>query len=375
MYKLAFSLFSLDPQNMRWFSLKRLLVVLIIVPLFILFLLINRFCLFWDIILFPQFKNQKIISPVFIIAAPRTATTYLYHLLAADDKNFTTFSLWEIIFAPSIIQKYFILGYFKMDKWMGSPIKKIILFLEKKIFGDFTRIHKIGLGLPEEDEAILLWNMSTIYLNFFFPDTNHFADYFAFDKSMAAEKKIKIMRFYASCVLRHNYVFNRNHSKRFLSKNPAMMAKVESLYSIYPDANVLNINRCPGATIPSTIALNNNIYRFFSSKKPSQEMNNQTKSTLIEWYRLAHINLDLYFPDKTIYIDFRKLIRNEHSTLKMICDQLGLEYDHFVKLQKKLIRSSDHKSSNRYDLSDDSDLRQILGELPFMIPYCEYVGS
>lgn len=371
MYKLTFSLFSLDPQNMRWFNLKRMLVVLIMVPLYILFLIINRFCLFLDTLIFPQFKKQQIVNPVFIIAAPRTATTYLYHLLAADHTNFTAFRLWEIIFAPSIIQKLFFLRFFKIDKRMGSPIKNAIMFLENKIFGDFTQIHKIGLGLPEEDEAILLWNMSTIYLNFFFPDTNHFADYFAFDATMPEKKKTRIMHFYARSVLRHNYVFNRDSSKRFLSKNPAMMSKVESLYKIYPDATVLNINRCPGATIPSTVALNNNIYRFFTSAKPTPEMDIRTKNILVEWYKMAQWNLESYYPKNTIKIDFRKLISKDQSTLKKICDLLGLEYNNFIVLQNYQKTESDHKSSNSYFLLDDNDLRKVLSELPFMIPYCE----
>jgi hypothetical protein len=244
------------------------------------------------------------------------------------------------------------------------------LFFEKKIFGDFTRIHKIGLELPEEDEAILLWNMSTIYLNFFFPDTNHFADYFAFDKSMPVNKKVKIMRFYARCVSRHNYVFNRDCSKRFLSKNPAMMAKIESLYTIYPDATLLNINRCPGATIPSTVALNNKIYRFFTLQKPSLEMDSKTRYILVEWYKMAHLNFELFYPANTISIDFRKLIKQEENTLKMICDQFGLDFNNFKKLKNNRTIDSDHKSSNTYGLLDEFDLSQVLSELPFMIPYC-----
>jgi hypothetical protein len=291
-------------------------------------------------------------------------------VLAADTAHFTAFRLWEIIFAPSIIQKYFFLGFFNIDKWFGSPIRKTTIFLEKKIFGDFTRIHKIGLNLPEEDEAILLWNMSTIYLNFFFPDTNHFADYFAFDSTMPEWKRNRIMQFYAKCVLRHNYVFNRNGDKRFLSKNPAMMAKVESLHKIYPDATVLNINRCPGTTIPSTLALNNNIYRFFTSRKPSQEMNDKTRDILIEWYKMANTHLVCYYPKQTLIIDFSKLIRNDEATWKMICDRLGVGYDNLIKLQETRLTQEDHKSSNAYVKLNENELAFVLKEISFMQPYC-----
>ena len=375
MYKLAFSLFSTDPRNMRWFNWKRLLVILIMLPLFMILLVINRCCLFLDTLFFPQFQQQKITNPVFIIAAPRSATTYLFHLLAADTAHFTAFRLWEIIFAPSIVQKYIFIGFFKFDKLAGCPFKKITLFIEKKIFGDFTRIHQIGLNLPEEDEAILLWNMSTIYLNFFFPDTNHFADYFAFDTTMPERKKKKIMQFYTECVLRHNYVFNRDGSKRFLSKNPAMMAKVESLHPFYPDATVLNINRCPASTIPSTIALNNNIYRFFTSRKSSKDMDNKTKDILVEWYKMAEINLESYFPQHTIKICFKKLILGDEATRKMICDRLGLDNNIFMEADNSGLKKLDHKSSNTYAKLNEIELAEVLKKIPFMSAYCTSVNN
>ena len=105
--KLAFSLFSFDSGNMRYFNVRRILISLLLVPVFILCFFINRFFLLLDHVFFPSFKRQIIRNPVFIVAAPRSGTTYLFHTLAKDQTTFTAFKLWEIILAPSIIQKYF----------------------------------------------------------------------------------------------------------------------------------------------------------------------------------------------------------------------------------------------------------------------------
>lgn len=151
------------------------------------------------------------------------------------------------------------------------------------------------------------------------------------------------------------------------------MAKVESLNKIYPNATVLNINRCPGTTIPSTLALNNNIYRFFTSRRPSQEMDDKTRDILVEWYKMAHTNLNRYYPEQTLKIDFSKLICNDEAAWKMICDRLEVGYDNFIKLQETRITQTDHKSSNAYVKLNENELAGVLKEISFMQPYCKSV--
>ncbi|MBP6686630.1 MAG: sulfotransferase, partial [Lacibacter sp.] len=287
-----------------------------------------------DYIFFPHFIRQSINNPVFIVAAPRSGTTYLFHTLASDENSFTAFKLWEIIFAPSILQKYFFRGLLKFDHAIGRPLKKLITFAENSLLGNFKHIHKIGLSLPEEDEAILLWSMSTCYLNFFFPDTTHFYDYFSFDEKMSSRNKEQIMRYYKRYIQRHNFVFNRSGTKRFLSKNPAMMSKVKSLHQFFPDATIVTIARCPSKTIPSTIALNNSIYSFFTSQQPGQSMNERTKNILINWYKMAHENISTFYSGQTINLSFSSLIKNDQSVINNLCNRLSIENNIFTVKQE-----------------------------------------
>ncbi|WP_255460461.1 sulfotransferase [Lacibacter sediminis] len=353
---------------MRWFNTKRILISLILVPIFTICLIINRFFLLLDHVFFPHFIRQSIRNPVFIVAAPRSGTTYLFHTLAADKNNFTTFKLWEIILAPSIIQKYFFLGLLKCDRTLGSPLKKVILSVENRLLDNFKHIHKIGLSLPEEDEAILLWNMSTFYLNFFFPDTNYFNNYFAFDDKMTTVNKERIMRYYRKCVQRHNFVFNRRGTKKFLSKNPAMMSKVKSLHQFFGDATIVTITRCPSKTIPSTIALNNSIYAFFTSKAPGHDINERTKNILINWYKMAHENITAVYSNQTINLSFNGLIKNEQSVINNLCGKLGIEDRLFSTNQDP--EKLNHISRNKYTALGDSELQFILEKMPFISEYC-----
>jgi len=355
---------------MRWFNLRRFLVSIFLLPVFICILLLNRICMLLDYVFFPGFRSLRIEKSIFIISAPRSATTYLFHKLSSQHDKITSFKLWELVFAPSILQKYLFLGFAKIDNFIGKPIQRAVISLERILFSDFRNIHQIGLNMPEEDEAILLWNLTTAYLHFYFPDTNYFDDYFLFDDRIKSVLQKKIMKFYYRCVQRHCFVFNRNNEKYYLSKNPAMMSKIKSLQNFFPDAVILNINRNPASTIPSTIALNNNIYRLFTSRKASAEINERTKSILIEWYKMAHKNLKTYYSQNLVEIDYNKLITDDDETINTICQKLNIKKSEFINSIDEAKSEKEHKSLNKYSAFSASELKEILEEVPFLTKYC-----
>lgn len=275
--------------------------------------------------------------------------------------------LWEIAYAPAITQKYLVLGVLWCDRKMGSPLKKLMLKIESKMLGGFKKIHHMSLSLPEEDEAILMWNYATVYLNFFYMDTTHFDDYFRFDDQISEAKRLRIMRWYYRQVQRHNFVFNRTGEKIFVSKNPAFMSKIKTLHHYFPNAVMLNINRCPSKTIPSTMNLSNAAYSFFTAHKPSDEINFKTKRVVIDWYKMAHSNLQTYYPGTHVKIDFRKLVKGEDQTLRQITQALDLPEETLALDQNK--DAKEHHNKTNYNTLSPAELNEVLDEIPFMREY------
>ena len=366
-FQMIFGVFSFNPKNMRWFNLRRVVLCLFLVPFFISLLVINNLFLLLDYILFPHFLRQETKKPVFIIAAPRSATTYLFHTLA-EDVNFTYFKLWEIIFAPSVCQKYMAVFALQIDRIIGNPIKRTILFIENILIRKFKKIHLIGLNLPEEDEAVLLWSLSSFYLNFFYPDSTFFDDLVLFDDKLNVKRKARIMRSYNNYVKRHNFVFNRNGKKQYLSKNPLMMCKVASLAIIYPDALIVNINRSPAKTLPSTLELNRNLYGLFTSRPVPKELNEKSLRILIDWYKMAEKNINSYFSNQHLKIDFIKLVNQDEAEINRISE--FLRTSPLIRLTNKKTITKKHKSENKYDELSDEQLKLVLAEMPFMADYC-----
>lgn len=366
--QLLFGVFSLNRQNMRWFNLKRILFCLFVFPIFISLFLVNHLFLLLDVVFFPHFIFQKIEKPIFIISAPRSATTFLFHSLAQRTDKYTCVKLWEIIFAPSILQKYLILGIFKLDSFVNSPLKRSIRYIEQLIFGDFKKIHIIGLELPEEDEGFLIWNLSTLYLTYFYSDSHFFKHFYQFDTSMNAPSRARIMKRYHNYIRRHNFVFNRSGTRQFLSKNPLMMNKVASLHRIFPDAQILNINRNLAETLPSTLELNRTIYSAFTSIPTPKHVEENTLEQLINWYLMAHENLEKHYPFQHLKIDFSLLVKQDSAEIQRIADFLELKKEEleFPTRTNKIA----HKSNNTYTRLTKEEMQPILKKLPFMEKYC-----
>ena len=364
----VFGIFSFDKENMRFFNIKRLVVCIIICPLFLSLLIINNLFLAIDFIFFPRFLWQKISNPVFIIAAPRSGTTFLFHSLANNRDYFTAVKLWEIIFAPSILQKYIISGIFKIDKFVGAPLKRSILGIEHLLIGKLKTIHLIGLNMPEEDEGLLVWNLTTLYFNFFYADSNFFEEFLHFDSSMPEKRKQRIMNKYLRLVQRHNFVFNRNNKRRLVSKNPLMMNKIGALSRIFPDAQILNIIRNPKETIPSTIHLGHSLYGIFSSIPQNDRVKLETKDLLISWYRMAEENLNTFYNKQHFKINFYDLVDIQSNEWQRISN--FLEFPNGIIKMDERKEKVGHKSKSSYEKLNEKETEDILKELPFLKPFC-----
>lgn len=362
--QLVLGVFSFRPRHMRGFNLKRVGMVLIMVPIFSLLLVVNNAFLLLDWVLFPYFWRQQVKEPVFIVSAPRSATTYLFHALEQSEQ-FTAIKLWEMVLAPSICQKRLVLGVLRLDRLVGGPIKKTALWLENKLIGDLKQYHRIGLNLPEEDEAMLLWSLSTFYLNFFYPDSTFFDDLVLFDARVKPRRKARIMRQYERYVQRHNFVFNRQDTKRYLSKNPIMMGKIQALSISYPDAKIININRSPAKTIPSTIQLNEKLYRLFTSRPMPTELKAKSLEMLVEWYAMADSSLESHFAGQYVKVDFMKLVKRDPIEVMRISEFIDAPAELLMVKQASKV----HKSEKGYAPLPPAELEEVFKRIPFMSDY------
>ncbi len=369
-FHLIFRTFSFSKLSLRFPSVKRILVVLIIFPIYLILLLFNYIFLFLDELFFPAYRHTDISKAIFITGVPRSATTYVLSLFARDIGHFTCFKFWELMFAPSILQKYIFNFLIWIDSKIGHPVKSLAVLIDRIFFGRFRGIHDIGLTKPEEDEVIFMYSFTSAYLSYFFPEIPATDKYLLFDDLVPENERKHLMRFYSHFVQRHNYVFNRNGDKYFLSKNPSFVSKLRSVSECFPHAKFIYLLRSPYKTIPSTISLNAHIYAATCRLPESCPLIEKTRDMLANWYKMADNAMKERIRERGITINFRNLIEHPKNTMLQLYHFLGIDPLRSVKvdLDNEEKRSRMYKSPHAYDKHAGVDQKWIEEELGYLFP-------
>ena len=85
-----------------------------------------------DHVFFPGFRRQEIRRPVFIIAPPRSGTTFLQKLLARNREVFAPVLMYQTIF-PSITIQKIILGVASLGSRRDSFLGLLVTWIERRL--------------------------------------------------------------------------------------------------------------------------------------------------------------------------------------------------------------------------------------------------
>jgi hypothetical protein len=364
MLKLIFKAFSLQKNSLRRPTFKRIVIVSIVLPLLLLHIGWTHLFLFLDVLFFPKFHLKSTKKAVFIVGVPRSGTSFLLNLVANDEANFTAFRLWELVFAPSIIQKKFWLGLAWFLTKLGFPISRILSVVDKLFFKKLKGIHDLGLQTFEEDELVYLYLFQSVYLMFIFPELEDIHQLLYPDNLDNLTKRIQQQKFYKSLIKRHLYVFNQNENKYFLSKNPIHAVRLESLTTVFPKAKYLLLQRPLEKTIPSTISLNEYLYRIFCTLPNENPLRQQTIKMLLEWHQFIQ-NFDAKSDWQRLEIDFKNMVKSPFAEAEKIHDWLGLSLDEKYKnyLRKQVEFSKNYKSRHRYERLTEAEILLLEGQI------------
>lgn len=200
-----------------------------------------------DELLFPEYRSTQVRKPTFILGIPRSGTTWLQRVLAKDEQ-FAWFRVWECLFAPSISQRYLLLGMAKLL----SPFAILIRHLKLPLLQRLQSIHAIGLQEPEEDFLLLLPVQACFLMVLLCPESARYWQVARFDQALPSLEKRTIMRYYDICIRKH--LCFHGAERKLLSKNPSFTPLIESLRQQYPDANIIACTRTPAEAVPSQLS-------------------------------------------------------------------------------------------------------------------------
>ena len=276
-WRLSLRAFSTNRGRLVELTPKRFFLQCLFIPGLLLGSMAHAIGFLLDDIFFPEYRRVEVKEPVFVVGIARSGTTFLHRLLSEDAGRFTTFKFWELILAPSIVERKCLCALSRVDAGLGGWVRKLVVKFDDWLLGDFRAMHHLSLFEPEEDEWLLMHRFASAFLAFAFPFTDGVRHLLYFDEETASADKARIMAYYKACVQRHLYV--HGPEKRLLSKNPSFSAKVESIRDTFPDAKIVCCVRNPSEALPSFASL----MWFIWGEKPGQSTATaEMRETLLE---------------------------------------------------------------------------------------------
>ncbi|MFH1531840.1 MAG: sulfotransferase [Pseudomonadota bacterium] len=351
---------------------KRLFVLLVMFPAWLLTLLTNWIGLWLDEILFRGYRQQIVERPLFIVGPPRTGSTLLQRLLAGDGQ-FSSMKTWEVLFAPSVTQKLFWNGVGAVDRRLGRPLGRLVVAFEGWAFRDFNGMHPFGLFEPEEDDPILHNIFATGFAALVLPFREDLLPLVFFDEHMSAASQRKIMAFYRRCVQRHLYVFGR--TRRFLSKNPSFSFKIDAVRRAFPDARIVCMVRTPLETVPSTFSFLSYFYDVFCSRREDSPSQAFIHELLSAWYRYPVPKMKEMPEDQHRVVRYDALVADPGAVALECIERLGYHGDAATRawLVAETEKARGFRSGHRYTYDEIAlspaqiaiDYADVMGEYGF----------
>jgi hypothetical protein len=272
-----------------------------------------------DDIFFPAYKKHPVDKPLFILGNFRSGSTFLHRLLSRDTENFTSLTTWDIYLAPSVTSKKIVKAIARVDRAIGSPLKRAALAFDQRSLGK-VRIHRISFFQPEEDENILMHAWSTYFVSFLFPFMDEMPPYQFFDEALKPKQKRRIMAFYRSMLQRHLYATGKKH---FVAKNPAFSAKIETLEEFFPDARIVYLVRNPLDMLPSTASWINYARSVFTEPREKYLYLDEIVKMTQYWYRHPLSYLDSHPSPRHLIEKYDELISDPERVIRKFYRQFG----------------------------------------------------
>jgi len=207
-------------------------------------ILCNRLMLARDRQIYPEIARQEIRQPLFIVGLPRSGTTLLHILLAADPANRAPLT-WEVMSPSPPTSK---------DRRQRVRQAARNLATLRWLAPTFESVHPTGAELPQECVSLMSPTFMSDQFDTMYNVPSYREWFFNQDMRPAYEfhrRSLQHLQF-------------RESSGRWVLKAPAHMFAASALLSVYPDARFVQVHRDPIAAVASVSSLVTILRRVFS---------------------------------------------------------------------------------------------------------------
>ena len=339
--------------RLRTFKLWALFWSLMMLGFFAGFNVMVRVLQALDYVFFPGLRKAKVEAPVFVLANPRSGTTFLHRMMALDEEQFTYMRLWQTIF-PSVIAYRTIWFFGRVDRLVGRPVGRIIGLLERLLFKGWDGVHHVGFNQAEEEEMIFLTSLVDPPVHFVVPHPREYKHHMVLD-NLPQERRTPIVRKYERALRAHVYATGNN--RVLLSKNVFNGSRIESILEVFPDARFVHLVRHPYSSLASTISMFTGPWAFFMPWIPKDSPDYRFWADLgMDAYARMHRKEPELIERGVPFVTFKydDLIADPKAIVSRIYDTLGIEMTpaYERKIDEECAKARRYKSTHSYDLDE-----------------------
>eukprot|EP00049_Salpingoeca_infusionum_P000824 m.42624 g.42624 ORF g.42624 m.42624 type:complete len:373 (-) comp10715_c0_seq1:324-1442(-) len=284
--------------------------------------------------------------PVFVLGHPRTGTTLLHNLLAADHEHFL---------APTTLQ-----AGFPAASLLIAPIK----FLFRGVIDETRPMDNMALSLdtPQEDE--LAYNVLSGGLSMYAPlafmsAEPEFRKYFDMQDVPKQDRQT-----YVNTMLNFlKTVSLSSNGRRLVLKSPTHTAKIQLILQLFPDAQFIYIHRDPYRVYASAKHMAESTYCFSDLTCPTEEQTNEFILNQFVTLHNRYVEDRKLIPDgNLVEVSFDELAQDPVSCLKRVYTTLG--WPHFEASKKHLAMHCDQISGYKRNAFQalDPQLAQVVAD-------------
>ncbi|NQX88518.1 MAG: sulfotransferase [Halioglobus sp.] len=260
----------------------------------------------------PSLLATELPPTVFIVGLPRTGSTFLHHLLAADPTN-RTMPYWE--------------SYEPLPPLSGSDqrlerVTRMLAQLER-MAPSYQAIHPMQADLPEECVALFMNVLRSLQFDIQYRIPRYARWLLSQDATIAYRayrEQLQVVQHY------------RPSGDRLLLKDPTHACHLSALLDVFPDAKIIFMHRHPVDTFSSICSLYAYTRAIFSDDVPADEIGEE----IMEGYwpiALAHMQAVRADLPTSRYIDVcqQDLAIAPIETLARIYSHFGMNFDNNVR--------------------------------------------
>jgi hypothetical protein len=311
---------------------------------------VNRAAARVDDVLYPEYRDVPTGKPIYIVAAPRSGTTFLHRLMSLDPQ-FSALKLYQSFF-PTVSGGKVARRVAGVNGKVGAFLRGLTAKLDDNYFGAWEGIHDTGLNQDEEDEAwwALAFATPAIWLVLPFPDE---FDHLRFIDHLPEQKRARLVQYYRECVQRHLY---SHPGKTLLGKNVLLPGRFEIVTSALPGARFVHILRHPYEALPSTLSLFTIPWRWHSPHiEPHGPEVRALAQLTIDYYRFLHqktLQSEREGSGRFLCIKYRDLLRDPERHVHEIYKRFELPMSEPVReqIEQRCADQRSYRSDHQYSL-------------------------